>query len=415
MRQLAAFLLILSFFSCVIPHDLNTRNMAAYYRPDEKAVSPPDFSFWMIDDSVVRVAVRINTEHMLFTRQMDNSFLAELGVHLAIMASYESTAILDSSSFTTAIRMDERGSYKTAQYDLNLSMPGDLLARITLTDNFKGSSEEFYYRFQATGNDSRYSYRVSTSHDEILFRDYITPNDTFTISHRDTSVHEFWCKFYKRDFPLPPPPFSFDNRSSFNYHPDSIFKISGAINFSEQGFYHIQNDTSGKDGLTLFCFPVGYPQVKSTQQMLDPLRYLTTRAEFNELDTAASLRQAIDRYWLERGNGNEDRARLLIRKYYGRVQLANRLFSSYTEGWKTDRGMIYVVLGPPNVIYRYSNSETWIYGTENSPTALNLLFVRVENPFTPNDFSLTRSPIYEPHWYRAADFWRQGRAYNSMY
>lgn len=415
MRHIAALLLCSALFSCVIPHDLNTRNMAAFYRPDEKAVSPPDFSFWMIDDSTVRIAVRVNTDHLLFTRQTDNSFLAELGIHVDILASYEETITLDSASHREPIQMEERGSYKVAQFDMSLHKPGDLLARITLTDNYKGTSEEYYCRFQGNGDDSRNAFRLSSDRGELLFRDYVTALDTVRVSYRDTSINYLWCKYYRRDFPLPPPPFSYDTRTSFNYHADSVFQVAGSINFSQEGFYHLQTDSSGRDGFTLFCYADQYPQVKTTRQMLEPLRYLTTRAEFAALDTAASLRRAIDRYWLERSNGNEERARILIRKFYGRVQWANKLFSSYTEGWKTDRGMIYIVFGPPNVIYRYSNSETWIYGTENSPTALNLLFVRVDNPFTPNDFSLTRSPIYEPHWYRAVDFWRQGRAYNSMY
>ncbi len=415
MRPIVALFFIAASFSCVIPHDLNTRNMAAFYRPDEKAVSPPDFSFWMIADSIVRISVRVNTEHLLFTRQVDNSFLAELGVHIDIMASYEETAIIDSATYRTPIRMDERGSYKTTTFDMPLRMPGDLLARITLTDNFKGSSEDYYQRFQAIGKDSRNAFRVADLLDEVLFHDYVTPSDTLRISYRDKTVDDFSCYYFLRNFPLPPPPFSYDTRTSFDYRADSVFSVSGIISLKKVGFYHLQTDSSGRDGCTLFCFPDGYPQVKTTQQMLEPLRYLTTRSEYAALDTALSLRRAIDSYWLERANGNEERARLLIRKYYGRVQLANRLFSSYTEGWKTDRGMIYIVFGPPNVIYRYSNSETWIYGTENSPTALNLLFVRVDNPFTPNDYSLTRSPVYEPHWYRAVDFWRQGRAYNSMY
>jgi hypothetical protein len=38
----------------------------------------------------------------------------------------------------------------------------------------------------------------------------------------------------------------------------------------------------------------------------------------------------------------------------------------------------------------------------------------VVNPFTDNDFTLSRAPVYESHWYRAVDIWRSGRAYNSV-
>jgi hypothetical protein len=85
------------------------------------------------------------------------------------------------------------------------------------------------------------------------------------------------------------------------------------------------------------------------------------------------------------------------------------------EGWQTDRGMIYIIFGSPGTIYRSDESESWIYGTPNSTLALNFFFVKVKNPFTENDFTLTRSPSYESNWYRAVEIWRQGRAYNSFY
>ena len=122
----------------------------------------------------------------------------------------------------------------------------------------------------------------------------------------------------------------------------------------------------------------------------------------------------IENFWLTHG-GNEERSRLLIKKYYGRVRDANKYFASYTEGWRTDRGMIYTIFGMPNSIYKSPESESWTYGTVNSSLALNFFFIKVNNPFTENDYSLSRSPSYESNWFRAVEIWRQGRAYNSFY
>ena len=142
------------------------------------------------------------------------------------------------------------------------------------------------------------------------------------------------------------------------------------------------------------------------------MRYLTSKKEFEEMRKSVNLKAAVDNFWLARG-GSEEKTRALIRKYYGRVQDANKYFTSYTEGWRTDRGMIYVIFGAPSTLYLSAESETWIYGTPNSTLALNFFFTKVINPFTPNDMTLSRAPIYESNWYRAVETWRQGRAYNS--
>ena len=76
--------------------------------------------------------------------------------------------------------------------------------------------------------------------------------------------------------------------------------------------------------------------------------------------------------------------------------------------------MIYVIFGSPTTLYLGAESETWIYGTPNSALALNFFFTKVNNPFTPNDMTLSRAPIYESNWYRAVETWRQGRAFNSF-
>ncbi|MPN51542.1 hypothetical protein SDC9_199190 [bioreactor metagenome] len=86
---------------------------------------------------------------------------------------------------------------------------------------------------------------------------------------------------------------------------------------------------------------------------------------------------------------------------------ANRLFTSYTEGWQTDRGMIYIVFGPPNIVYRSDDTESWIYGEENNFFSITFTFNKVKNIFCDNDYILQRAPVYKDNWFRAVDIWRQ--------
>ena len=121
-------------------------------------------------------------------------------------------------------------------------------------------------------------------------------------------------------------------------------------------------------------------------------------------------KDAIDNSWLKI-TGNPDRGKSIIKKYYSRVQSANKHFASYIDGWKTDRGMIYIVYGPPDVVYRGSAMESWTYGEEGNLISLNFTFLKTPNPISDNDFVLDRSPIYKNSWYLAVDAWRQGIIY----
>ena len=163
--------------------------------------------------------------------------------------------------------------------------------------------------------------------------------------------------------------------------------------------------------MTIFCFRSDFPELTTPSQLVESIRYLMARKEFEEVKNNPNPKGAVDKFWLELG-GNPERTRHLISKYYSRVEFANRNFSSYHEGWKTDRGMIYIIFGAPHLVYRTLKSELWIYGDVSSSLSLNFSFIRVINPFSDNDFSLSRAPTYEASWYRAVDTWRQGRVFN---
>ncbi|RME17582.1 MAG: GWxTD domain-containing protein [Bacteroidetes bacterium] len=89
---------------------------------------------------------------------------------------------------------------------------------------------------------------------------------------------------------------------------------------------------------------------------------------------------------------------------------ANRLFTSYKYGWQTDRGMIYIVFGPPEDIQKTYLFEKWYYSLNGQRNALVFTFYRNKNnPFTNSDFILERSDYYKDLWYFAVERIRQGR------
>ena len=183
------------------------------------------------------------------------------------------------------------------------------------------------------------------------------------------------------------------------------------VYLDKTGIYHFQYDTLVKEGLTVFRFEEDFPRLTAAESLIESIRFLTTREEYDKIRSSTDKKQAVDEYWLSMA-GNRERARVLIRSYYSRVQYANFFFTSYFEGWKTDRGLIYIIFGPPSSIYRDNDSESWNYSQVNNYGPLSFTFDRINNPFSPNDYRLRRSIYYELPWYRAVDTWRDGRVVN---
>ncbi len=413
----SVYLLFLFLISCIAARDMSSMNMANDYRSAEKYFHP-EFVAYNINDTAVRLFLKVLPSEFLFVRQEDESFRASISVYAEIIGSYEMTKIIDSITAGFSFDLTEKEETRVISMDVPLKTTGTFLVHCTIRDRNKGFEEDYFTPLDRISKPSRQDFLVTDNHGVPLFRNYVYPADTIEITYRDSSVSEFWCKFFTRDFPLAPPPYNFDIRYEFDYKADSLAKINvsalSGLTLERNGFYHFQTDTSLKSGLTLFNFYSGFPDITSPKMMIEAVRYLTNKKEFEEMKSSLSPKTAIDNFWLSKG-GNEEKTRALIKKYYGRVRDANKYFTSYTEGWRTDRGMIFTIFGSPGTIYKGAESESWIYGSPNSSLALNFFFVKVNNPFTENDYSLTRSPTYESNWYRAVEVWRQGRAYNSFY
>jgi len=419
MFRKAVYLIVLigTCVACTGSRDMSTQNLSALYRGQEQFFHP-EFSFFHLNDSITRFYIHVKPEEFLFVRQDDNTYKAEMKVMLLKTYSYEANFPLDTFYSSFVFDMTEKGKFKTVSFDFTHKVKGSFLMRLFISDANKNFQEDFFVPMDNEGFQGRQFFLVHDINKDILYRNFVGEDEAVNISYRDTTIKKVWCRYYHRDFPLAAPPFSFDSRDGFNYASDSIFEVNlsdtNGLTLPAIGFYHFQIDTNIRDGLTIYRFSGTFPSVTTPAQMLEAVRYLTSKREFEEMKSNPQLRNAIDAFWINKG-GSPEKSRMLIRKYYTRVQDANSWFSSFVEGWRTDRGMIYVIFGVPNTVYRSSSTETWIYGTPNSTLALNFMFTRVNNPFSDNDLVLSRSPIYESNWYRAVETWRQGRAYNSIY
>lgn len=156
-----------------------------------------------------------------------------------------------------------------------------------------------------------------------------------------------------------------------------------------------------------------FPHVTTLDQLIDALSYIAYDRELEEIrsaDTVEERRKRFDTFWGKLVT-NREAARNLIKQYYGRVEEANLFFTGHKEGWKTDRGMVYMILGSPMFIEHSFDAQIWHYSYSDRD-ALNAFHFRKVRPFGGEaDFEhyiLTRRPFYERAWTRAVERWRTG-------
>jgi hypothetical protein len=96
-----------------------------------------------------------------------------------------------------------------------------------------------------------------------------------------------------------------------------------------------------------------------------------------------------------------------MRNYFRQVELANRYFTSYKEGWKTDRGMVYIVFGLPTEVAKIEDREVWTYRRDDLRTTFT--FMKSSSVFDPDNYVLIRDKKYQQMWYETIDKWRNAR------
>ncbi|TGE22074.1 GWxTD domain-containing protein [Hymenobacter aquaticus] len=188
---------------------------------------------------------------------------------------------------------------------------------------------------------------------------------------------------------------------------DSLFFRAGQLlRLSQAGLYMLRV-AEAPAGYGLLVVDQDFPALNTADELIQPLIYLTTSAERQKLTDAPEPKRAVDQFWLKVAGSNQPVARQLIRTYYGRVAAANELFTTHKAGWMTDRGLLYVVLGAPDVVYRTATEERWVYRDPNGSSG-TYTFRPKPSTFAPEHYELVRRPEYEMLWYAAVEQWRKG-------
>lgn len=342
----------------------------------------------------------------------NNTFIVYYEVQLTDSTRFNSVNI----EFETRESLDSKsGTIVTGNYsrlrDMNTRRSGMItfsagadqkviLAKVTVSDVRKPL--QFLYHKTLTGAAAVYG-KIGT---QPVTRSYINHQQpvTFTGFQGNTLSGSY----YENSFPAAAPAYSIAQaRVPKILKPDSLFTINSGtpVTLSREGLYLVQQDTASAQGV-VFRLEDDYPRLGKLESLAGPLVYICTKAEYDKIKTAGSDKKKFDQVILGI-TGNSDRARIFMRNYFRRVEAANQYFSSYKEGWKTDRGMIYIIYGVPDEVYLFDDREVWEY--KNSNLSERFQFVKSATIFDRENYVLIRTKGYADDWYNMIDLWRKAR------
>jgi GWxTD domain-containing protein len=368
-----------------------------------------------------RVYYKLSTKDLLYKSDGGGGpFHAVVRISYESYDAFGSNVLLDSAS--TIIDDESNDPLEDKELigsmDLRRKEHRSFVLKIMARDLNRDQQSTVFLRVDKDDAGSRqYFMPVDTAHGLPLFSDHFK-SGTARVRCESCAGRSLTVQHLPGNQTLPPPVFNTSSSISTSAAVDSTFHVTVnsdglfTMDLSLPGTYRIATDTVPGAAYCLYSVADAYPLVISAEDLLKPLRYITSNQEYDRIAKNTNVRQAVERFWIDAA-GDRERGREAIRIYYGRVENANRHFTAEAEGWRTDRGLVHIIFGVPTSIYKSDLAETWVYGEENNLMSLTFTFKRRNGSSSDNDMVLERDPLLKGAWYRNVESWRNGRVYQN--
>lgn len=366
MNKLLASIGIFSLLACTStqqvgyePYSPSKRSKAkqVFDLPVEKAIVQQQDTLWLL----------LNLQGSSFLNKEDAQRKCE--IHLAFFNSQFSRKCRSEMDTSLHFKREDIFDFKVAIPE----MDGDVFYRLTVTDVHRnvyhysdgyvlGRQEETASPFvlQTKGTWQTRGIRKSPE-DSLLF---FISKDSFAIERFPLNCNAL--------------PNTDDMLRPKVLKADSLFylKTSSAVEdlkFSS-GYYYRVKTMEGN-----FCF--GWSQCYSNNDF-NAINYLRDANERANVDFIK-----YQKFWFDLAKGDAFEKDRLLAEFEKRKQWCNSQFTSYVDGWKTHRGWVYIVLGPPNRIETSLDSERWFYNFSPTEDGV-LIFLKNPQGLHPNDYIL---------------------------
>lgn len=388
-------------------------NLNYLYNPNSYALHAKEVAF-NSNDTTTTIHCFLPSKEILFIPDGETKS-CRLTIKYTLYQINNGLKIKDTASFIQHIKFNEKENVYHINFDVKAKDSSDYMLDLAFYDFTENKIYQNYITIERSKLVNTNDFLIVNKKGIPYTERYFCDSDTFAVVLRKKMSREWKIAWFTNSFKLCSPPYAMSSSKDFIMpQPDSIRVklICDTCYFTvrSKSLMHFYRDSIG-NGITLLNISNDYPQFSRPSELLQPLRMLNSQKEFNEISLLADKKEAVDRFWLGVA-GNVNRARELIRVFYTRAMLANQYFTSFTEGWKTDRGIIYIIFGLPTTIYKAPNIEQWIYGTPQSSKVLVFNFSKKTNPFSNNHFVFERNEAYKISWLQAVDTWRNGRVFS---
>jgi GWxTD domain-containing protein len=399
------------------------KDLSYLYNPTKSPINPRFNVINKTDESSV-LSVRFSTADLFFSEaNSQNVSTAEVQLNVKLYNLSQAKAMADTALLNLSIiKVTGKPEY-VFEVPLTVEKGNDYLAEVKILDRLRLLVSQSFVQFDTKSSNNRYNFRMQGHFDKNeLFSPILRIDEYVNLVYSRGHIDSLFVSFYKPFREVPDPPSMLLPEKTLDYDPLKVVAIPYSdtlpMMFPKEGIYLCSVDRSIREGFTLLNLGPTYPKLTSPDVMIEPLVYLANQDEMAELKSAAKPKAALDEFWIKCG-GNVDKSRELIRIFYTRVLYSNYYFTSYMEGWRSERGMIYIIYGPPDKVYKTSDGESWGYkkpvikskwGGRFTVTDSYLFFnfKRRENAYSDNDFFLSRSETLITFWDKAIASWRKG-------
>jgi len=402
---------------------VDTKDLSYLYNPIKSSVKPT-FSVFNETDETSILSVKLFATDLFFSEANPRGIpIAQILITIKLFDITSGRILADTAYLDMDIVKEE--SRREYVYKLPLKVePGSVyMAEIKLLDKLRTEVIQSFIPFNTISIENRYNF-IARGHlmKNELFNPVVRMNQYVNLTYPSNPIDSLFISYYKPLKEVPYPPSMLLPEKTIDYKPDTVIALQYVdtlpLMFPQEGVYFCSVNRDSGEGFTFFNFGEAFPSMTTPETMIEPLAYIASEEEMSAMRSSARLKVALDEFWIKCG-GNIDKSRELIRIYYTRILYSNLYFTSFKEGWRTERGMIYTIYGPPDKVYKNSEGERWGYRKPFLKSSWggrihlkeDYLFFNFrirQSKYSENDYYLSRSETLVTFWDRAVASWRNG-------
>lgn len=420
---LAAGLMFLFMACSTTKTAVDSKDLSYIYNPLRVSINPR-YSVFNKSDNESVLSVKFFTSDLYFTEANPSGVpMAMMFISVRLYNISMGRTLSDTAFYNLDIVKDDKREEYLYKIPLRIEKGMQYVADVKVMDKIRQVMVQAFVPFNTTSETNRYNFYAQGNFlKNELLQPVIRKDEYINLIYGRTRPDSLYISFYPDISDIPYPPSMVLPERPVPSEPDTIVAVLYSdtlpLMFPRKGIFFCTVGRELTEGYTFYNFGPNFPTLKTAEEMIEPLGYLASADEMEDMKNSEKPKMALDDFWLSCG-GNVERARELIRIYYTRTLYANYYFTSSREGWRTDRGMIYILYGPPDKLYKSNDEESWGYkrpvvrsrwGSRYSVREEYLFFnfKKRENKFTDNEYSLSRSETVVSYWDQAVRAWRNG-------